>query len=163
MKRFPYSFFYSCVLFHWMNVSVFTCQSPLTEHADCIESFALPSEKGNCHSALSSNKETCRGMGPEWPQPREPSCCFSFKQLDRPLESAQLFFLPWIKTIWLGEVISVSPFLKSQYNAIVKHLKPDYPGFKSWVFPLKLFKFSLSQSRGDDSIFFTRFYEAYVS
>lgn len=162
MKRFPYSFFYSCVLFHWMNVPVFTYQSPFVKGDMQIVSNHLlcPLRK---ETVIWPWAVTMR-HAEEWVQSdtnlENPFACFFFKQLDRPLESAQLFFLPWIKTIWLGEVISISPFLKSQYNATVKHLKPDYPGFKSWVFPLKLFKFSLSQSRGDDSIFLTRFYEA---
>lgn len=82
-----------------MNMPLFIYQSPLTEHPGCFQSFALPSEKGRCHSALSSDDETCREWVQSDPNLESPFACFSFEQLDRPLESAQLFFLPWIKTI----------------------------------------------------------------
>lgn len=101
-------------------------QSPWKEHLGCLQLFTLPSEEGRFHSALSSDNEALRGVGPEGPQSREPTICFSYEQLDRPLESYQLFFLPWIKTTWLGGSIPVSPFLKSQDNDVVKSLKPDY-------------------------------------
>lgn len=92
------------------------------------------------------------------PNLESPRACFSFEQLDRPLEFAQLFFLPWIKTTRLGESISVIRFLKSQYNAVVKPLKPDYLGSSAGSSHF-LFKFSLSQSRDDNSIYLTKFYK----
>lgn len=76
----------------WMCHNLFNLfnQAPLKEHPGCFQSFALPSEE-RFHSALGSDSEACRVAGPERPCIESPLLCFSSEQLDRPLESSQLF------------------------------------------------------------------------
>lgn len=93
-----------------------------------------------------------RRSGPEQPQPRQPTARCSPEQIDRPLEYSQLFFLPLIKTIYLGGSISVSPFFKSQYNATIKSPKPGCLGSSTGSSHL-LFKFSASQNGHNNRVY----------
>lgn len=108
------------------NFIQFILSVPFKRTTGRFQPFALPRGR-NVSSCFKQWQWGRQGVGAEWPS-RERLACFSSEQSITPFESAHLFFLPWIRTTWLGKSISVSPFLKSQYNAVVKSLKPDYLG-----------------------------------